>query len=173
MTTLPTVVGLSDFLPVIVLSMGLLAFMALVLIGMRAENRNAYFRRWIPAILITAGVTVAAGFWIQKLHSRSLRLKNQMDARQQMQALRLAAAEHMIEFGNWPAGDNRQVIEKLRTGSEKDREFLGRSNLKFAPDGSALDPWGRPYLIAVDPETGLAVQSCGPDGIKDTEDDLP
>ena len=78
----------------------------------------------------------------------------------------------MIESGNWPAGENREIIAKLLNGGDKERELLGRYKLKFAPDGSVLDPWGRPYVFGVDQESGLQVHSCGPDGIKETEDDI-
>lgn len=172
MSTLSTVVGLSDFLPIMVLAGSLLAFMALVLFGMGSENRSAYFRRWAAAILATAGFTAASGLWIQKLHARSLHLQKLTVARHQIQAIRLAATEHLIESGNWPAGENREIFAKLLNGGEKERELLGKCKLKFAPDGSVLDPWGRPYHCVVDPESGLTVQSCGPNGIKDTEDDL-
>lgn len=172
MTALPTVVSLADFLPIIVLTAGLLAFMALVLVGVNSENPRSYFRRWSPAILITLGITTASGFWIQKCHTQSITLRNQTDARTQMRAFRLAAVEPMIDSGKWPAGENREVIAKIRTGGEWERELLGRAKLKFAPDGSALDPWGSPYIFGVDPDSGLTVQSFGPDGIKDTEDDL-
>ena len=77
-----------------------------------------------------------------------------------------------MTFDKWPAGTTREVIEKLLKSGEVERTSWDRARLKFAPDGSALDPWGRPYHFVVDPECGLTVQSCGPDGIKDTEDDL-
>ena len=172
MTALATVVSIADFLPIIVLTAGLLAFMALVLVGVNSENPGLYFRRWSPAILITLGITTASGFWIQKCHTQSIALRNQTDARTQMRAFRLAAVEPMIESGKWPSGENREVIAKLLNGGDRERELLGRSKLRFAPDGSILDPWDRPYLFVVDSESGLKVQSCGPDGIKDTEDDL-
>lgn len=173
MTALPTVIGLSDYLPIMVLTGSLLAFLALVLVGMGSGDRSAYFRRWTPAILVTAGITAASGFWIQKLHAQSLNVQNRTNARLQIQAIRLAATEQMIESGSWPAGENREVIAKLLNGGVRERELLGRPKLKFAPDGSLLDPWGRPYVFGVDPEYGLTVQCSGPDGIMGSEDDLP
>ena len=52
-------------------------------------------------------------------------------------------------------------------------EVLDRSRLKLAADGSAIDPWGRPYLMRVSGEKRLVVWSAGPDGVAGSRDDVP
>lgn len=172
MTALPTVVGLSDYLPIMVLATGLVAFMGLVLVGMSSGNPRAYFRIWMPAVLITAAITATCGFGIWWRHAESIAIQKRIAANSQMYAIETAAFSYFLAFDKWPAGTNREVIEKLLKSGEVEPTSWDRAKLKFAPDGSALDPWGRPYDFGVDPESGLQVHSCGPDGIKDTEDDL-
>lgn len=173
MSALSTVISLLDYLPVFLAVTGLLAFLGLVQRGIGSENRSTYFPIWMPAILITAGITTASSFWVWRLHVQSGETQRKRTANSQMRAINAAAFAHFMDSDGWPLGDNREIVEKLSETREDRGAFLDRSKLTLASDGSAVDPWGRPYFFVITPGSGLTVHSMGADGIKGTKDDLP
>jgi hypothetical protein len=86
---------------------------------------------------------------------------------QQLQALDISLSE---EWRIFSAGQYDDVIEALRKTGRLDVDAS-----KWTQNGTFVDPWGRPYLIAGrKKEDGreFMVWSKGPDGISATEDDI-
>jgi hypothetical protein len=140
-----------------------------------ADDPRASFRNWRPAILLVACIAALLSFlaW-RKTVREELGHKTRI-VRVETRALESAALMYYYEESEaWLVGGNREVIEKLtklrENGSPAYMPY--GTKLRLAPDGSAIDPWDRPYLLEVTEGKGMKVWSAGPDGERDTKDDL-
>ena len=73
-------------------------------------------------------------------------------------AIRWALVEYKKEFGAFPSGDTRSICHELTGKNPKGTRFI---DLRLAPDGRFLDPWGTPYEIYFSGDSPL-VRSAGP-----------
>lgn len=176
MSALSTVIRLSNFLGIFLVVAGWLMVLGMVLLCCTAGDRRACLRRWRPGIFLVAGIATFFSVAEWQGRVRAVETRKKVAARREARLIETAAQIYfsLSDPKEWPAGENREVVGTLTKPREGGREpFLKRRNLEVAADGSAVDPWGRPYLMEVRGEKGLIVWSAGPDGVRGTEDDLP
>lgn len=160
----------------------LLAMPWVMLVGMvalccTAEDRRACFRRWSPWLVLVGGLGVffCGMAWMSAVQAKkeSMRFAAQSEAKMIEGAAKLFAG--FSDYRVWPSGENREVVATLMKPMPSQREsYLEwyRVKVRLGADGSALDPWGRAYLMESRGEEGLRVWSAGPDGVSGTKDDV-
>ncbi|MCW1926554.1 hypothetical protein OKA05_28640 [Luteolibacter arcticus] len=182
MSVLATVITLWDYAVILVPLMAWVGVLGFIWRCSNADDPRASLRSWRPVILLVACVAALLSVLAWRRTVRvELNDKTRM-VRAETRALESAARLYSIdeefesesESERWPAGGNREVIATLTKAREDGKDpYLNRARLRLSPDGSAIDPWGRAYLMVVTEGKGMRVWSAGPDGMGDTEDDVP
>ncbi|MEK7951677.1 type II secretion system protein GspG [Luteolibacter soli] len=172
MSVLSTVITLWDFAVALFPAVGWMVVVWLMWRCSRAEEPMASFRRWLSTMVIVAGVSTAEGMWVRRDWAQAEEHEMRRSARDAMKQIELAVDSYYWARGEWPAGGNREVMATLLKGREDGGGgYLNRGNVRLGADGSALDPWRRPYLMEVRGEK-MRVWSAGKDGVSGTGDDV-
>ena len=74
-----------------------------------------------------------------------------------------ATQKYREEIGEFPAGDNAEIVAALRGENPKKTVFFECAADDLGPNGEMVDPWGTPYLFKFDlASSKVLVNSAGP-----------
>ncbi|MEP4079012.1 hypothetical protein [Haloferula sp.] len=170
---LARVIGIGDYLPLILATVGFTVAGALLLGLALSGSRALFLRRWRGYF----GAGAFIGFLALYFHNwreDQIRLSHQaLRTGRDLQKIEAAGFVIFSETGSWPVGTNPEVTELLSTTTVAGERILELDYLTISSSGAIVDPWGSDLLFTVTDEEGLKATSRGPDRIEDTDDDLP
>ncbi len=78
------------------------------------------------------------------------------------------------ETGNFPTGDNSDILHQLRGDNSLNKRFVTSENGFKIEGNQFVDEWGNPFKITIDPTAtpALTVQSPGKNGSFGDDDDV-
>ena len=111
----------------------------------------------IFAILILPGILEPAG---------EAGAKDATEVKQLARGLDAALLEYRKDFGRFPEGSAGEIVSALCGRNEKEKIYLVLAPTAVNDHGEMLDPWGTPFRITFDHESGLPkIHSAGPNMI--------
>jgi type II secretory pathway pseudopilin PulG len=84
----------------------------------------------------------------------------------------MATRAYHTEYGSFPTGSPVQIAASLSGQNPRHIVFITMRSKSIDSSGQFIDPWGRPYAIAITGQTNVVVKSAGKDEVFGTTDDI-
>lgn len=89
-----------------------------------------------------------------------------------MRNLRAALIQYHAEFGEYPSGENSDILKILSGENSKKIKLFNVNPKSVNSRGEFLDPWKTPYEIKIVEQTNCTISSAGPNRVFGDKDDL-
>ena len=144
----------------------------------RAGTRIATAWRRVP--LLSRGYLVIVIFYAVPLFIALLvvtkiplwRVEKVSYSRASIAGIHKACELYMQDYGIYPPGGNREIVEALTKQAGKLGPYLDLRRKEVNDNGEMLDPWNTPLRFVRGEDGDLKIISAGPDRRFDTADDV-
>ena len=104
-------------------------------------------------------------------HGNGTALKKAATAAE-LTSIKLGLNAYKVEFGEFPKGDQIQIVKALTGQNPKKITFIVFHPHDFNERDELIDRWGTPVKISIMSQTTFSITSAGPDKLFGQKDDL-
>jgi hypothetical protein len=117
---------------------------------------------------ITLTITILFFVWQR---TRPIRQNESIDSNVTRLRLVVTSIEmYKHDFGAYPGGDEKHITDSLVGKNPRQTVYI-KGRRSYVEDGRLIDVWRTPLRMKCDNETGVVVQSAGPNRVFDDSDD--